>query len=588
MANNALPSWSALFEQGLNWCTVFDKNHPITFTVWSFWAFFMLVMVGMALIGKKLAMRNTFLFAVSLFFYFKTSGFFFLLLVFSTVTDFYIGQRIAAAPGQVKKTGWLSVSVFINLISLFYFKYTYFLADAYSQATGIPLVVRNWLGDWANQGLEALAPIFHWNDQFLATAYFGADDIILPVGVSFFTFQTISYAADLYRGRLKPVTRLMDFGFYVAYFPQLVAGPIVRAAEFIPQIYQPYRLSKRLFGLAIFLILSGMAKKVILADYLAVGLVDKTFSLPEMVKGFEVFFSLLVYSLQVYADFSGYTDMAIGVALLMGFKLPLNFNSPYKAENVADFWKRWHISLSTWLKDYLYIPLGGNRKATWGTFIWSFVLTGVVAAIAHEWRLLPAVAFIFLIWYLLGLWKPTIWRHFITNINMLLTMLIGGLWHGASWNFMIWGGLNGLALVVYKYWRKISPYEHSTHWAIRVWKIAITFIFISLTRLFFRAGDVKNTEDTVATARTLWHQMADVTGWTPSYIFAVIDGLIWVSLVFVLGMILHWLPTTWKRAMKLRFISLPGYAQICLSILIFLVIYQFALADAQTFIYFQF
>lgn len=583
-----LPDWRTLWEQWVNWCTVFDKDHPLTFTVWGFWAFFIVVMAGMALIGKKLALRNTFLFAVSLFFYFKTSGFFFLLLVFSTVTDYFIGHRIEAALTQRKKTAWLSLSIFINLISLFYFKYTYFLAGAYSQATGIPVAVKNWLGSWANQGLDALAPLFQWNDQFLAKAYFGADDIILPVGVSFFTFQTISYAADVYRGRLKPVQKLTDFGFYVAYFPQLVAGPIVRAAEFIPQIYQPYRLSKRLFGLALFLILSGMAKKIILADFLAFGLVDRTFSLPDMVKGFEVFFSLLVYSLQVYADFSGYTDMAIGVALLMGFKLPLNFNSPYKAENVAEFWKRWHISLSTWLKDYLYIPLGGNRKATWGTFIWSFVLTGVVSAIAHDWRPLPAVGAVFAIWYLIGRWKPSIWRHFITNINMMLTMLIGGLWHGASWNFMIWGGLNGLALVVYKYWRKISPYEHVSHWSVRAWKIGLTFIFISLTRLFFRAGDVKNTADTVGTAKTLWHQMIDVSGWSPSYIYAVLEGFIWVSLVFLLGMILHWLPSAWKRAIKLRFISLPGYAQIGLSILIFLVIYQFALADAQTFIYFQF
>jgi D-alanyl-lipoteichoic acid acyltransferase DltB (MBOAT superfamily) len=184
---------------------------------------------------------------------------------------------------------------------------------------------------------------------------FSVDQIILPVGISFYTFQTISYTMDVYRRRIAPVKNILDYGFYVSFFPQLVAGPIVRAAEFIPQIYKPYFLGRRQFGIAIFWILNGLAKKIILSDYLAVNFIDRVFDNPMLFSGFENLMALFVYSLQVYADFSGYTDIAIGVAMLMGFYLPKNFNSPYKATNPQDFWHRWHMSLSRWLKSYLYV-----------------------------------------------------------------------------------------------------------------------------------------------------------------------------------------------------------------------------------------
>lgn len=576
------------FPHLLEWLMVFDKRNPLNFTAWEFWLFFFAVMVGFSLLQKRITARNVFLFAISLFFYFKSSGAFFLLLLLSTLANFWCGKKIDGLKSPTSRKIWLGISVFINLLPLFYFKYTYFVADVYAQISGHRFAVRNWLGDFANSLLEQVAPLFHWNDQFLSKISFEADDIALPVGVSFFTFQTISYVVDIYREKIKPVNRLTDFGFYVSFFPGLVAGPIVRASEFVSQLYRPFHLSRHLFGLGMFMILGGMAKKTVLADFLAYGMVDRTFSLPEMVKGFEVFASLLVYSLQVYADFSGYTDMAIGVALLMGFRLPLNFNSPYKALNVADFWRRWHISLSTWLKDYLYIPLGGNRKASWGTFIWTFIITAVLAGISSFWWLIPIVGAVFLIWFLIGLKFPGIWRHFVTNINLMLTMLIGGLWHGASWNFMIWGGLNGLGLVVYKYWKKISPYEKSGHVLVSIWKVGFTFVFISLTRLFFRAGDVKNENDAFETASTLFGQMMLPDGWSPEYVWAVISGFKWVMLVFVLGMILHWFPSNWKRRFKIWFIRMPFLLQILFCVISFLIIYQFAIAEAQTFIYFQF
>ncbi|MFM1931974.1 MAG: hypothetical protein RL226_1277, partial [Bacteroidota bacterium] len=342
----------------------FNEKNPITFINQEFWVFFGAVMLVFSIVYPKRALRNAFLFFVSLFFYWKTSGHFFLILLFSTVTDFYIGRFIHSAQDALKRKLWLAASITLNLGVLIYFKYAYFFADSFNRIFGTAYHPINYFAQAANEALGTS---------------FTVDRILLPVGISFFTFQTMSYAIDVYRGHLKPVKSLLDFGFYVSFFPQLVAGPIVRAADFIPQLYEPYKLSRQQFGLAVFWILNGLVKKVLLADYLALNFVDRVFSNPGSYTGFENLMALYGYSLQVYADFSGYTDMAIGVALLMGFRLPLNFNSPYKADSVANFWKRWHISLSTWLKDYLYIPLGGNR----GGSLFTYIAIGIIAFFAY-------------------------------------------------------------------------------------------------------------------------------------------------------------------------------------------------------------
>ena len=216
------------------------------------------------------------------------------------------------------------------------------------------------------------------------------------MGISFFTFQTISYSIDVYRGSIKPVTRLTDYGFFVSFFPQLVAGPIVRASQFIPQMYKDYSVSREEFGLAMFMILKGLVKKLLIGDFIAVNMIDRVFANPVSYSGFENLMGLYGYSLQVYCDFSGYTDMATGLALLMGFHLPVNFNSPYKAKNVGEFWKRWHMSLSSWLKDYLYIPMGGNRRASVFTYISLTVILVVVVLLSGKFWLIPLFAAIFL------------------------------------------------------------------------------------------------------------------------------------------------------------------------------------------------
>jgi alginate O-acetyltransferase complex protein AlgI len=359
-----------MMEQLSTWFT-YDPSTPLLFTQQYFWVFFALVMGGYSVMYKNTARRNIFLFAVSLFFYYKTSGFYFIILLFSTLADFLIGGAIYRNKVKWQRQTLVALSVVVNLFVLGYFKYAYFVADFIHDLTGIELEVINHFALWTN---EAIGTNFIF------------DRILLPVGISFFTFQTISYSVDIYRGHIKPVKNILDFGFYVSFFPQLVAGPIVRASEFIPQLYEPYKLSKDRAGLAVFWILNGLLKKLVLADYLAVQFIDRVFDNPQLYSGFETMSALFGYSLQVYADFSGYTDVAIGIAMLMGFTLPKNFNSPYKATSVADFWRRWHLSLSTWLRDYLYIPLGGNREGSIASYTIVFAFFLMIALTALQAR----------------------------------------------------------------------------------------------------------------------------------------------------------------------------------------------------------
>lgn len=431
----------------------FDPNSPLLFTQFQFWAFFAIVFAVFALFRNKRLLRNTYLFFVSVLFYYKTSGLFFGLLLFVTCSDFIIAQLIYRVQRRWQKRAFLILSVAIDLSILCYFKYAYFFADLVNTVCGTSFQVTNLLAAEGN--------------RLLGQPFFSVDRIILPVGISFYTFQIISYTADVYRGLVKPVRNLFDFGFYVAFFPQLVAGPIVKASDFIPQLYRKYCLSRLQFGMAVFWILNGLLKKIILSDYLAVNFIDRVFDNPMLFSGFENLMALFAYSLQVYADFSGYTDIAIGLSLLMGFYLPRNFNSPYKAPNCSNFWKRWHISLSRWLQNYLYIPLGGNRNATFGTYFWILTITFVALVLSGNLYVAAAVLVLAAIVVTVGLRCPDRRKKIWANLNSMITMLLGGLWHGASCNFMIWGGLNGVGMIVYKFWRDFRPVVR-TLWSLLI------------------------------------------------------------------------------------------------------------------------
>ena len=557
----------------------FDERYPLLFTQFNFWAFFAVVFAGFCLMKNKRLLRNTYLFFMSVLFYYKTSGLFVLILIFSTIFGFFVGKGLDRSQKTPYRKFLLTIGVIVNLAILCYFKYAYFFTDVYNSLFHSKIEIVNYLAKWANE----------WS----GTNHFDAGKILLPVGISFYTFQNISYLVDVYRRKVASVGNILDFGFYTSFFPQLVAGPIIRANQFIPQLYKPFFLSRRQFGIAVFWILNGLLKKIILSDYLAVNFVDRVFNNPTMFTGFENLMALFTYSLQVYADFSGYTDIAIGVAMLMGFYLPINFNSPYKAQNPGEFWKRWHISLSTWLKDYLYIPLGGNRK-------------GKVR----------------------------------TQINLMLTMLLGGLWHGASWNFVIWGGLNGVGILLYKLWRNLTwlkkvlmcfiPFMafaivdylyplpvfniaviwtgiiffgtlisaiYNTfrrgkpiEWLSRTWAIFLTFVFITFTRLFFRSG---SNLDPAEANEVAWNTAKNMVGqigsaWRVDLIPKMIYEYRFVFLLFVAGMIIHWLPTRWKRWYRLNFALMPIWLMVIVVCVCVFIIYQFITADLQPFIYFQF
>ncbi len=559
---------------------LYDPDKPASFTQLFFWIFYGAVLGIFSIIHPKIALRNAFLFLISIFFYYKTSGFFFTILLFSTFTDFWIGKAIYAAVAKRSKQWWLALSMVLNLSVLAFFKYAYFFTESF-----------NSLLDTHFQPINYFA---HWSNSFFGSN-FEAEKILLPVGISFFTFQTMSYTIDIYRDKLKPVSSMLDFGFYVSFFPQLVAGPIVRASEFIPQLYQPFRLTKLQFGLALFWILNGLLKKTILSDYIAINFIDRVFANPGSYTGFENLMALYGYSLQVYADFSGYTDIAIGVALLLGFTLPINFNSPYKATNAGDFWKRWHISLSTWLKDYLYIPMGGNRGGSWFTYIMLSILLLFACMLAASWTftlsVIGFIALLFLLSRIFGVFR--LWL--ITNINLMMTMLIGGLWHGPSWNFVIWGGLNGIGIVFYKLWRKISPWESKNTWYKRAWAIFVTFTFISITRIWFRTGS-NNTWEEMNKIHDIWEELFAANVMLKKILFGIDWTLapqvilaFWnVFLVMLIGFIIHWLPSTLKERYRNWFASRSYLLQGTISLVVIVIVYQVFSAGMNPFIYFQF
>ena len=603
----------------------FDPNSPLLFTQFYFWAFFAVVYAIFALIGNKRLMRNTFLFFVSLFFYFKTSGFSLLILLFVTTSDFLIAKRISRTEKRAAKNAWLILSLILDLSILCFFKYAYFFADFIHNLTGMDIKVVN---------------VFSQIGNIIAgKEMFNVDAIVLPVGISFFTFQVISYSVDVYRKEIEPVKNILDFGFYVSFFPQLVAGPIVKASDFIPQLYKHYHLGRRQFGIAIFWILNGLAKKIILSDYIAVNFIDRVFENPLLFTGFENLAALFGYSLQVYADFSGYTDIAIGVAMLMGFYLPQNFDSPYKAPNPQDFWRRWHMSLSRWLKSYLYIPLGGNREASFGTYFWIVLFAIIAAILSGSWEVSLIFVGLALLMIIISHFSKESKKQIIANLNRFITMLLGGLWHGASWNFIIWGGLNGGGMIVYQLWKKttwhlrmvfmtllsaglivirhyypIPIWNLLTVWMLviyagfivryiyhlcngrkgeglgNIWGIVQTFTFITFTRQFFRSGSNLDpaTANTEAwnTAKNMVQQIG--SKWNTAVIPDICSEYWKVFALVLIGMIIHWMPTRWKRWYRINFALLPLPIMVLAIVAVVFIIYQFVTADVQAFIYFQF
>ncbi|MCX6301231.1 MAG: MBOAT family protein [Bacteroidia bacterium] len=495
----------------------YDENKPFIFTAPAFWLFFLFVLLGYSLLHRKLSLRHFYLLLVSLFFYYKSGGLFLFLLLFVTIIDYTCGLLIYRSGKKPMKRLFILISILSNLGILAYFKYTGFLVDSLNQVLGTSFQVHDFLASFSNT---------HLGTSFDVTS------IILPVGISFFTFQSLSYTIDVYRGKLEPVRSIIDFGFYVSFFPQLVAGPIVRASEFIPQLYKEFSLSKREFSHALFLISKGLIKKIIISDFIAVNFIDRVFDLPSLYSGFENLMAIYGYGLQIYCDFSGYTDIAIGLALILGFRLPVNFNSPYKAAGISDFWKRWHISLSRWLKDYLYIPLGGNRKGK-----------------------------------------------FRTGLNLMITMLLGGLWHGASLRFVIWGGLHGIGLVINRIWDSIFGSRIKQGRFGRAVVVFLTFNFVSFCWIFFRAPDMNS-------VMLMITQILE--NFSPGSYMTVIPAYTSVFLLIIVGYIIHFLPERVKESYRGLFIKMPLAAQIAVILFVAVLLFRMRTTDIMPFIYFRF
>ena len=467
--------------------------------------FFLILFMGFSMIYVLLKHNTTarllFVTLFSYYFYYKSSGFYFFLLGIVTVTDFILARQMYHTNDKRMRKLLVVISLCVNLGLLCYFKYTNFL-------------------------LSIFAPLFHGS--------FAPMDIFLPVGISFFTFQSLSYTIDVYRKDLAPLSNLLDYAFYVSFFPQLVAGPIVRARDFIPQIRQPLMVNSEMFGQGVFFIAIGLFKKAVISDYISVNFVERIFDNPALYSGLENLMGVYGYALQIYCDFSGYSDMAIGLALLLGFSFPTNFNSPYKSDSVTDFWHRWHISLSTWLRDYLYISLGGNRKGKFRTYL-----------------------------------------------NLTLTMLLGGLWHGASWNFIVWGALHGLALAAHKFFRSLMdrPKNYASTGLRKVFAVVITFHFVCFCWIFFRNSTFEASGVMIKQIFTDFH---------PELWWQLISGYSEVFVLMALGYALHWCPDSWQNASLRCVTRMPLVLQSVLLIVLIFIIIQVKSSDIQPFIYFQF
>lgn len=624
------------------------EGSSLVFTKLDFWLFFLLVMAVFSFLNKHILTRSIFLTVISLFFFYKTSGLYMLLLIISVAVNYFLGARIYKTEKSINKKWIIAISAIFNLLILGYFKYAYFFTDSFNQMFGTSHELVNHFAQFGNG--------FFGEGTFV-------EKILLPVGVSFFTFQNISYVVDIYRKEIEPVKNFFHYSFFVTFFPQLVMGPIVRARDFIPQISKPFSLNKQEFSWSIIQIVKGLVKKIVIADFLVVHFIDKilfteTFTF-DTYPGFVFVIVMWAYSIHIYADFSGYTDIAIGLSRLMGFELKPNFNSPYKAISVADFWRRWHISLGSWLKDYLYIPLGGNRTGTLGSYIAIFIIFVFLIFITQWYDLLWVYLGVTVV-YVIGLFTIKNFKRYVhRDLNLIITMVVGGLWHGASENFVIWGAMNGCALLIFKYWKRINEYLtsksalwylskgfiayaiycillvnfpwldhiaiHYVYYAwmasatlmliihfvtrqaqsfgffkniyVRFWQIFVTFNFITFTRIWFKLDEArkgpfkeKGLED--ATADLLPGKLLDRIWnnfeFSMEYFWKFWDLFYVPILIMIAGFIMHWLPNKVKKLYEDAYTWMPVPVQaICIAIIVFLM-YQAIGAEQPPFVYLQF
>ncbi|MBV8254231.1 MAG: MBOAT family protein [Chitinophaga sp.] len=482
----------------------YDPNDPVLFNSAFFLYYFAVFLMCYLAVHRSKAGRVWVYTLFSLFFFYKACGYYVGLVILSAIVDFNLSRWIHRTPKRSTKTTLLVFSIILNIGLLFYFKYTNFFI-------GI-------INDFAAGNIPLLK-------------------LTLPIGISFYTFENLSYTIDVYRDELEPVDNFMDYLFFLSFFPKLMMGPIVRAHDFIPQISKPYFIDSEDIGKGMYLIISGLFKKIIISDFIYQNFVQYIFDDPSKHTGLECLLGVYGYAMVIYCDFSGYSDMALGIARWTGFKIPPNFDSPYQSSSITEFWRRWHISLSSWLRDYLYIPLGGNRKGKVRQYI-----------------------------------------------NLGLTMLIGGFWHGASWNFIFWGGMHGSMLAIDKVRIDYLKKRNITFggWKgkfLKVLGILFTFHFVCFCWIFFKAS-------TFHDAWALIHQIA--YDFQPEIWKELYTGYTAVFWVMLMGFVLHFMPKKAELSMEGAYARIPVVGSVAVMVAFVWLLVQVKSTQPMIPIYFQF
>lgn len=482
----------------------FDSHNPLLFNSGLFLILFAVFLAIYQMMAKWRTVKFLFVIAFSLYFYYKSSAAYCFILLGVCVSDYILGILLDRSHRNWQRRLIVWVNVLINIGMLVYFKYFNLLYETFASITS-----------------TSFSPL----------------DIVLPAGISFFTFRSISYIVDIYRGTIPACRDFLAYTFYLTFFPPLLAGPVVRARDMLPQVEANPAATRAMVSEGLFLIMCGLVKKVVVADFISQNFVDRIFDNPSLYSGFEVMMGAYGFFIQLYCDFSGYSDMAIGIALLLGYQFLDNFNAPFKSANPTEFWRRWHISLSTWLRDYVYIPLGGNRCG----------------------RL----------------------RH---HANLMSTMVLGGLWHGASWMYLIWGGLQGVFLTGHKILSSALPKPNPDRaaWRRRLCRgigVFLTFNLIALSFVFFRARSLE-------TIGEMWQQVSH--GFHASVIPQFLEGYAAVCIVMAAALLIHFAPSRWTAKLKSFYHAMPLILQALVLALVIFIAIQARQSEIQPFIYFQY
>lgn len=479
----------------------YDPASPLLFNTGLFMLLFLAFIGVYTLCGRSRGLRMGLIIAFSLYFYWKSSAECCFILLGICLSDYWLGLLMWRTENRAGRRALVWANVLINVGLLVYFKYFNLLYQTFASIT---------------------------------STHFDALDIILPAGISFFSFRSISYMVDLYRHKMEPCRSLGDYVFFLTYFPPLLAGPVVRAYDMLPQIRENRPATRAMISEGIFLVICGLVKKVIIADYISGNFVDRVFDNPALYSGFENLMGVIGFTIQIYCDFSGYSDMAIGLALMMGFRFKDNFDAPFKSQNPSDFWRRWHISLSSWLRDYIYIPLGGNRRGKTRQYL-----------------------------------------------NLTATMLIGGLWHGASWMYLLWGGYNGVLLAGHKMLSKRwhAPARLKGSRLLSALNITLTMALIMAGMMIFKAHSVGD-------IGVICHQI--FTDFRPQVIPSFVEAYLLITCLIVGAYVMHYLPRRHTDALKRRFDATPLLVQALILAIAIFVIIQTRQSDLVPFVYLQY